>query len=221
VSLDAFILQEHLRSELQPDEELLWSGQPDPRVLFSKADRFLVPFSLLWGGFALFWEGWVIYSLLQGETKSGNGGDLRFFAVFGLFFVAFGLYLMVGRFLAKRMQKSRTYYGVTNERLLTVCTLMGRRTQEIGLSSISSINKQVGSSGTDSLRFDEHRETGRGLSKLVNWFDTRRQQDYGNTGLDLVGFRSDDWPLAFYDIHDANEVEALVAELRSNAATVA
>ena len=45
------------QSELLQGEKILWVGQPDPSVHFAKADAFLIPFSILWGGFALFWEG--------------------------------------------------------------------------------------------------------------------------------------------------------------------
>lgn len=49
-----------LRTELFAGETLLWSGQPEQKVLFHQQDWFAVPFSLLWGGFAIFWEAGVL-----------------------------------------------------------------------------------------------------------------------------------------------------------------
>ncbi len=65
----------------------------------------MVPFSIMWGGFAVFWELGVLAT-----------GAPAFFDLWGLPFVALGLYLIFGRFIYKRRQKERTVYGVTDQR---------------------------------------------------------------------------------------------------------
>jgi len=70
-------LQPHVRSDEQP----LWHGAPDPRVWFAPADTFLIPFSILWCGFAIFWEAGVV-----------AGGGPVFFSVVGIPFIAIGIY---------------------------------------------------------------------------------------------------------------------------------
>jgi hypothetical protein len=41
--------------ELLPGETVQWTGRPNAAVIFHKEDWAMIPFSLLWGGFAIFW----------------------------------------------------------------------------------------------------------------------------------------------------------------------
>jgi hypothetical protein len=45
-----------IRSELSSGEKLLWSGQPSGGLRLRPADALMIPFSLLWAGFAVSWE---------------------------------------------------------------------------------------------------------------------------------------------------------------------
>ncbi len=102
---------------LQFDEQVLWEGAPDPTVIFAKQDRVLVPFSIVWAGFALFWEAGV-------STAGFIPGS-----IFGLVFVIVGVYLVIGRFFYKRWDRRRTRYVVTNRRAV-VLRSGGRSLQE-------------------------------------------------------------------------------------------
>ena len=42
-------------SELLPAERIEWTGQPNPKVIFHQEDLLAIPFSLMWGGVAIFW----------------------------------------------------------------------------------------------------------------------------------------------------------------------
>ena len=44
-----------VRSELGSGEKLLWSGQPRAGLRLRPADALMIPFSLMWAGFAVFW----------------------------------------------------------------------------------------------------------------------------------------------------------------------
>jgi hypothetical protein len=59
-------------SELLSDEAIEWTGRPNPAVVFHREDLYMIPFSLLWGGFAIFW-------LLgaSGIWDVGDGAPLR------------------------------------------------------------------------------------------------------------------------------------------------
>ncbi len=76
-----------LTRHLDSDERLLWSGAPGGGLRLRRSDIFMIPFSILWGGFAIFWESLAL-----------RHNAPLFFLVWGLPFVALGLQMMVGRF---------------------------------------------------------------------------------------------------------------------------
>ena len=96
-----------LRAMLQPGEQLLWHGAPGQGLHLQKQDWFVIPFSILWCCFAIFWEVTVIV-----------GGAPGFFVLWGIPFVATGLYITLGRFFRDAYRRKRTYYGVTDQRVI-------------------------------------------------------------------------------------------------------
>ena len=104
--------------ELETGESLLWSGQPRKGIVFRSSDLFLIPFSIFWGGFALFWEG----SVLSQARRSGNSISL-FMVLWGIPFVLVGLYLMFFRFIVDARRREHTCYGLTDRRAIIVTGL--------------------------------------------------------------------------------------------------
>jgi hypothetical protein len=96
-----------LRDRLLPGERVAWSGEPGQGFIFTAQDLFLVPFSLLWCGFAVFW------------TISATGEHApSFFTLWGMMFVCFGLYFVFGRFLVDAWLRGRIRYALTDQRVL-------------------------------------------------------------------------------------------------------
>ncbi len=182
-------MEEMFSGELLNGETISWVGQPETSVLFTGSDIFLVPFSVLWGGFAIFWE--------FGATAAGAP---FFFSLFGVPFVLVGLYFIFGRFIYKHYRKKNTFYAVTNKRVLCLTKLFRHSIREAFINSISSINKTVKSNGVGSIKFGEG-----------SWIASM----YGNSGMEFFGSFYGQDALAFYDIKDVNNVYSLINDLRN------
>ncbi len=185
----------------QPDllqgESIQWSGQPDPSINLSKGDVFLIPFSLFFLGFSVFWLEGVVSATSANPEKMG--GAIIFFYLVGSVFAIFGFYLAFGRFIYKKWKKSKTYYALTNKRALILTLTFGRKLDGAFLDRLVAINKSVRSGGSGTLYFGN-----------PSWMTTA----YGNSGMDFfTGFYSGDVP-SFYDIHDADSVYDLANRLR-------
>jgi hypothetical protein len=129
--------------ELQPGERLLWHGSPDAGRLLQAQDLYLIPFSLMWGGFAIFWEVMAITS-----TR-----DLAFFPLFGVPFVAIGLYMICGRFAHRRWLRAHTAYGLTERRAfaITPALLGGPRVRSVWLASYPATERHTRRGGRGTI----------------------------------------------------------------------
>ena len=127
-----------LASELDAGEKLLWSGRPAQGIVFRSSDIFLIPFSILWGGFAIFWEVMALTAIGRSEPQAPD--MVRYvFPLFGLPFVAIGLYIMAGRFFVDRAQRRKTLYGITDRRVIIRSGLFRRTTKSLNLRTLSDV----------------------------------------------------------------------------------
>jgi hypothetical protein len=114
-----------IRSKLDEGEQLVWSGRPRQGLMLQPTDAILIPFSLLWAGFAFYWEYEVVtthqFWVLQ---------------VWGIPFVLLGFYLLIGRFFADAYMRGQTYYGLTDKRIIIA---RGSTTQSIPLSDLKGV----------------------------------------------------------------------------------
>ena len=129
-----------LASHLEADERLLWSGRPSQGVRMQVTDAFLVPFSLLWGGFAFFWEYMVI-----------RQGAPWFFVIWGIPFVLVGAHLIVGRFFWDAKRRSATHYAVTDRRIIVSSGLWRPQTRSVNLRTLSDLSMTERANGSGDI----------------------------------------------------------------------
>jgi hypothetical protein len=132
----------HINRELQPGEILLWSGLPRQGVYLKGSDAIQIPFSLAWGGFACFWEYTVI-----------NTNSPFFFKLWGIPFIAVGLYMAIGRFFMDSLLRSHTVYAVTNKRVMFISGLFNEKTTSIELSIIPELSVLENAKGCGRIAF--------------------------------------------------------------------
>ncbi len=146
-----------LQSELSSGERIYWAGKPNPKIIFHSDDWNLIPFSFLWGGFAIFWEAGVL-GLWGNEAQHHSVSG--FMALWGIPSVVIGQYLIWGRFLYDAWLKRQTCYGITNRRVLILQEGWKRKTQFLFLESIPEIIREgddLRTSGlAQSCRFSGH-----------------------------------------------------------------
>jgi len=134
--------QQSISPYLLSTEKILWTGRPPTGILFRKSDAFLIPFSLLWGGFAVFWE-YTAY----------NSGAPSFFLLFGGVFVIVGLFMIFGRFIYDMWVRENTVYGLTNERALILAGLFNQSLKALNLKNQSQISLELSSDGQGTITF--------------------------------------------------------------------
>jgi hypothetical protein len=188
-----------IQPELISNESILWAYQPKAGTVFHRNDLLLIPFSLFWGGFTIFWE-----SLATGFgriQKTGNNAP-AFFALWGLGFVLVGQYLIWGRFVYAAWLKKRTHYAVTNRRLIVVQSGFNRRVCSAYIDTLPTIIKEGESNGAGVLRFTPSQPF---------W--------YGRQGWGMWNSMNVSDIPTFMDIDDVDFVYRMVSDLREKART--
>ena len=144
-------IQMKLQRHLGSGERLRWAGKPLQGIRLRDGDGFAIPFSVVWCSFAAFW----VYSVSQADAPP-------FMLLFGLFFIAAGLYSVFGRFIWDAMRRAKTYYGITDTRVLILSELPSEKLQSVIVRNLPEVS---------------FREYGDGSGTI--WLGTREGMHFG------------------------------------------
>ena len=73
--------------------------------------------------------------------------------LWGIPFVLIGLYIVFGRFIVDAMSRAKTFYGVTNERVIIVPGLFSRQVKSLNLRSLTDVSLSERSDGSGTILF--------------------------------------------------------------------
>lgn len=141
------------RPYLTPGESVLWKGRPEKGHWFTSQDIFMIPFSIMWCGFAIFWETTAIMS-----------GAPVFFCLWGIPFVCVGLYLVVGRFFWSAYMRKRTFYVITNKKIIR---LRGKRIDMLDGKTMPPMHMTANADGSGTIRFGQETYYRRGRTNSI------------------------------------------------------
>lgn len=139
------VMRDDLRTILLSGERVLWDGEPYNGLMSRPIEAFLIPFSLLWGGFAVFWNVQV--------WSTGQDVAALPFKLFGLPFLIGGLYVTFGRFLLDMQIRRRLRYAVTDRRILIYRSGRSSTSKSIDIKRLPAIELDERADGSGTIRF--------------------------------------------------------------------
>jgi len=128
-----------------PGEQALWSGEPGRGIVFQPRDLFLIPFSMIFATFAVFF-------LISVPKPPSNQAPV--FNLFPLLFVGLAFYFVLGRFFVDVWIRGGIHYAVTNRRIIIERGGMFAKQTVINLADMPPTSLR-GGTGRGTIRFGE------------------------------------------------------------------
>ncbi|PWR22882.1 hypothetical protein [Zavarzinia aquatilis] len=123
-------------------ERVLWEGQPIAGLVLGPKDFILIPFSLFWTGFAVFWN-----------AMAWKDGSSLLFQLFGLPFLVVGFFILFGRFWADAYIRRRLFYRVTDQRVMIVRQGPFAELKSLDIQKLPTLELDERSDGRGTIRF--------------------------------------------------------------------
>jgi len=122
----------------------LWAGRPRGGIKFTGTDAYRVPIGFLFTGFSIFFE--IIAISMGGGLAS---------AVWGIPFILFGLYMNFGRFPLDARRLNKTYYALTDRRIIIFSGLVSREVESISLRNLPNLVLDAKPDGSGTITFGD------------------------------------------------------------------
>jgi hypothetical protein len=180
---------DQIKQQLDTDEVIAWHGTSNTKKMFAYGDYMYIPFSIMWVGFVIFLEYFIIiynYPIT--------------FHLLSVPMVLIGLYMAIGRFVYKYFKKKNSCYVLTNKRVIEAYENSHFGYKEKKLSEIGRMVRFVEKDGYGTLIFDDINPAY--IMKLNNGMEQFR-----NKTKKVIGF---------YDFPEAEALFQQIQSLKSN-----
>lgn len=137
------------QAELTGLEKILWTGRSWPKLSWGIGLWFMVPFGILILAFG-------IVFILGTSGLISPGHKVTPLAIVGLAALPalrIGYYFAVHPFISHYWLLPNTYYAITDQRILLLCTVPNKSFESILLDNVANISKIISEDGMGSLAF--------------------------------------------------------------------
>lgn len=122
-------LANKFRDELNPGEKIFWSAQPQQGFLLRSGDISMILFGIMIAGIFIFWE----YATIARGSPS-------IYKLWVILPATIGVYIIFGRFFVDSAQRRKTFYAVTNERIIIISGLIDENIKSLNIKMLPEIN---------------------------------------------------------------------------------
>jgi len=135
-------VERRIADAIVPGERLLWAGKAPAGLILRSSDWVNIPLAALFCAFTAFWEKTVLTTPAP-----------AFFRLWGIPFVAAGLYGLVGRFIVESYLRATTYYAVTDQAAYVIRTDRFPIVRRYAGSALDAAQLEPESNGSGNIRF--------------------------------------------------------------------
>ncbi len=157
-----------LNENLEPDEQVLWTGKPRLSKVFDRTDLVLIPLGLYQTLFGLFYLSMALDNINFALNVSGPGSKLFYISIMMVIpVIAISFYLLLPRLIIKTYIKAKTHYAITNCRVIVIRTNRRNKIKHLAFVKIEYFEIRTSKSGTGNLYFNKLNGVTRSIAPLV------------------------------------------------------
>jgi hypothetical protein len=126
-------------------ERSIWSGQPQQGGMLRRGDVFIIPISLMnliSGCFVIIWG-----------FMEDIFDDSIFVTLLFLPYLLYSLYFLIGRFFFNSVQRRKTFYTLTNERVIIISGVFKQPVKILDIKDLPEVNINMGRKGKGTIIF--------------------------------------------------------------------